>query len=428
MESAQNVPYMPPKLDFQPGQNRMKIENGESTGPATESQARKEIKESTMSLTSPTTSTQASTLQVPFLDLRATYFELKDEIDRAVEQVMSSGGFILGKEVELFEQEFASYLGIKHCIGVGNGLDALHLALRALGVGPGDEVLVPSNTYIATWLAVSYAGATPVPVEPDARTYNMDPAKVEAAITSKSKAIMPVHLYGQAADMDPILEIARRKGLFVIEDAAQAQGARYKGVRVGGLGDVAGWSFYPGKNLGAFGDGGAITTNNDEIADRIRVLRNYGSRVKYYNEVQGFNSRLDSMQAAVLRVKLRKLDEWNARRNVAATKYLEAFKEAKSLILPHVPEWADPVFHLFVVRTKKREEMMEFLKSRGVSTLIHYPVAPHMQEAYRDLGWKEGSLPLTEDLHREVLSLPMGPHLKPEEIEAVIQAVSEFVR
>ncbi|HWA96043.1 MAG TPA: DegT/DnrJ/EryC1/StrS family aminotransferase [Terracidiphilus sp.] len=381
-----------------------------------------------MNPTSPTASAHATSIQVPFLDLRATYSELKDEIDRAVEQVMSSGAFILGKEVELFEQEFAAYLGIKHCIGVGNGLDALHLALRALGIGPGDEVLVPSNTYIATWLAVSYAGATPVPVEPDAHTYNMDPAKVEAAITPKTKAIMPVHLYGQAADMDPILEIARRKGLFVIEDAAQAQGARYKGVRVGGLGDVAGWSFYPGKNLGAFGDGGAITTNNDEIADRIRVLRNYGSRVKYYNEVQGFNTRLDSMQAAVLRVKLRKLDEWNARRNAVAAKYLDALKDKKELVLPHVPEWADPVFHLFVVRTKKREEMMEFLKSRGISTLIHYPVAPHLQEAYRELGWKEGSLPLTEELHREVLSLPMGPHLKPEELEAVIQAVSEFVR
>ena len=221
--------------------------------------------------------------QIPFLDLRATYFELQEEIDAAVKGVMSSGAFILGKEVDLFEQEFASYLGIKHCIGVGNGLDALHLALRALKIGPGDEVLVPSNTYIATWLAVSYAGAMPVPVEPDAHTYNMSPKLIEAAITPRTKAIMPVHLYGQAADMDPILEIARRHNLYVIEDAAQAQGARYKGVRVGGLGDIAGWSFYPGKNLGAFGDGGAITTNNDEIAERLRVLRNYGSRVKYYN-------------------------------------------------------------------------------------------------------------------------------------------------
>lgn len=370
---------------------------------------------------------QGAGIQVPFLDLRATYFELQDEIDIAVKQVMSSGAFILGKEVDLFEQEFASYLGIKHCIGVGNGLDALHIALRALEIGPGDEVLVPSNTYIATWLAVSYAGAKPIPVEPDPRTYNMDPQKVEAAITPKTKAIMPVHLYGQAADMDPILEIARRKGLFVIEDAAQAQGARYKGVRVGGLGDIAGWSFYPGKNLGAFGDGGAITTNNDELADRVRVLRNYGSRVKYYNEALGFNSRLDSMQAAVLRVKLRKLDEWNERRNRVAARYLEAFN-ASNLVLPFVPEWADPVFHLFVVRTKKREEMMDFLKQRGVSTLIHYPVPPHLQDAYRELGWKVGSLPLTEDIHREVLSLPMGPHLKSQEVDAVVEAVSEFIR
>lgn len=363
--------------------------------------------------------------QIPFLDLRATYFELQEEIDAAVKGVMSSGAFILGKEVDLFEQEFASYLGIKHCIGVGNGLDALHLALRALEIGPGDEVLVPSNTYIATWLAVSYAGAMPVPVEPDAHTYNMSPNLIEAAITPRTKAIMPVHLYGQAADMDPILEIARRHNLYVIEDAAQAQGARYKGVRVGGLGDIAGWSFYPGKNLGAFGDGGAITTNNDEIAERLRVLRNYGSRVKYYNEALGFNTRLDSMQAAVLRIKLRKLDEWNGRRSVVAARYLDAFKDT-GLVLPYVPAWADPVFHLFVVRTERREEFMEFLKARGIGTLIHYPVPPHLQQAYSQLGWKEGSLPLTEKIHREVVSLPMGPHLKEQEVEAVIRAVREF--
>ncbi|HEX7730036.1 MAG TPA: DegT/DnrJ/EryC1/StrS family aminotransferase [Terracidiphilus sp.] len=363
--------------------------------------------------------------QIPFLDLRATYFELQEEIDAAVKGVMSSGAFILGKEVDLFEQEFASYLGIKHCIGVGNGLDALHLALRALEIGPGDEVLVPSNTYIATWLAVSYAGAMPVPVEPDAHTYNMSPKLIEAAITPRTKAIMPVHLYGQAADMDPILEIARRHNLYVIEDAAQAQGARYKGVRVGGLGDIAGWSFYPGKNLGAFGDGGAITTNNDEIAERLRVLRNYGSRVKYYNEALGFNTRLDSMQAAVLRIKLRKLDEWNGRRSVVAARYLDAFKDT-GLVLPYVPAWADPVFHLFVVRTERREEFMEFLKARGIGTLIHYPVPPHLQQAYSQLGWKEGSLPLTEKIHREVVSLPMGPHLKEQEVEAVIRAVREF--
>lgn len=372
-----------------------------------------------------TSASSGTITQVPFLDLRATYFELQDEIDAAVKQVMSSGAFILGKEVDLFEQEFASFLGVKHCIGVGNGLDALHLALRALEIGPGDEVLVPSNTYIATWLAVSYAGATPVPIEPDARTYNMSPELMEAAITPRTKAIMPVHLYGQAADMDPILEIARRHKLYVVEDAAQAQGARYKGVRVGGLGDVAGWSFYPGKNLGAFGDGGAITTNSDEIADRVRVLRNYGSRVKYYNESLGFNTRLDSMQAAVLRIKLRKLDEWNGRRSAVAARYLDALKDT-GLVLPHVPSWADPVFHLFVVRTERRDEFMDFLKARGIGTLIHYPVPPHLQQAYAQLGWKEGSLPLTEQIHREVVSLPMGPHIGAHEVEAVIQAILEF--
>jgi dTDP-4-amino-4,6-dideoxygalactose transaminase len=373
-----------------------------------------------------TTANPGAITQVPFLDLRATYFELQEEIDTAVKGVMSSGAFILGKEVDLFEQEFASFLGIKHCIGVGNGLDALHLALRALEIGPGDEVLVPSNTYIATWLAVSYAGAKPVPVEPDAHTYNMSPRLIEAAITSRTKAIMPVHLYGQAADMDPILDIARRHNLYVIEDAAQAHGARYKGVRVGGLGDIAGWSFYPGKNLGAFGDGGAITTNSDEIAERLRVLRNYGSRVKYYNEALGFNTRLDSIQAAVLRIKLRKLDEWNGRRSAVAARYLDALKDT-GLVLPYVPSWADPVFHLFVVRTERREEFMEFLKARGIGTLIHYPVPPHLQQAYSQLGWKEGSLPLTEQIHREVVSLPMGPHLSEQEVEAVIQAVREFM-
>ena len=371
------------------------------------------------------TAAPGTVTQVPFLDLRATYFELQDEIDAAVKGVMASGAFILGKEVDLFEQEFASYLGIKHCIGVGNGLDALHLALRALEIGPGDEVLVPSNTYIATWLAVSYAGATPVPVEPDARTYNLNPELIEAAITPRTKAIMPVHLYGQPADMDAILDIARRHNLYVIEDAAQAQGARYKGVRVGGIGDVAGWSFYPGKNLGAFGDGGAITTNSDEIADKVRVLRNYGSRVKYYNEALGFNTRLDSMQAAVLRVKLRKLDEWNGRRSVVAARYLDALRDA-GLTLPFVPSWADPVFHLFVLRTGRREEFMEFLKARGIGTLIHYPVPPHLQQAYQALGWKEGSLPLTEQIHREVVSLPMGPHMSAQEVETVIQAVREI--
>ena len=262
--------------------------------------------------------------QIPFLDLRASYLELKSDIDRAIARVVDGGWYILGPEVEAFEAEYGVYCGAKHAIGVANGLDALHLALRALGVGAGDEVIVPANTYIATWLAVSQCGATPVPVEPDERTFNIDPAFIEAAITTRTRVILPVHLYGQPADLDPILEVARKHGLCVLEDAAQTHGARYKGRRLGAHGDAVAWSFYPGKNLGAMGDGGAVTTNDPQIADRIRVLRNYGSRAKYVNEVQGFNSRLDPLQAAILRVKLTHLDEWNARRAAIARQYGQA--------------------------------------------------------------------------------------------------------
>lgn len=260
-------------------------------------------------------------MKVPFLDFVGPYAELKAELDEAYFRFMQSAWYILGREVEAFEQEFASYCGVRHCVGVGNGLEALHLILRAYGIGPGDEVIVPSNTYIATWLAVSYAGAVPVPVEPDPRTYNLDPSQVEAAITARTKAVMPVHLYGQPADMDPIMAIARNRGLKVIEDNAQAQGARYKGRRTGALGDAAGNSFYPGKNLGAFGDAGAVTTDDADLADRVRTLRNYGSKRKYYNDCRGFNSRLDELQAALLRVKLKKLDEWNDRRRAVAAWY-----------------------------------------------------------------------------------------------------------
>ena len=363
--------------------------------------------------------------QVPFLDLRAAYLELKEETDAAVARVLDSGGFILGKDVEAFEREFAEYLGVEHCLGVSSGLDALHLALRALGSGPGDEVLVPNNTYIATWLAVSFTGALPVPVEPDECTYNIDPERIEAAVTERTKGIIPVHLYGQPADMDPILEIARRHNLWVLEDAAQGHGACYKGKRVGGLGDIAAWSFYPGKNLGAFGDGGAVTTNNGELADRVRVLRNYGSRIKYYNEVRGFNSRLDTIQAAILRVKLHHLDEWNNRRRCIAAWYAGGLKDT-GLVLPYIPEWAEPVYHLFVVRSQQRDGLQQHLKDLGIGTLIHYPVPPHLQEAYRDLGLGEGSQPISERLHREVLSLPMGPHLSEDQAAAVIQAVRAF--
>ena len=359
---------------------------------------------------------------IPFLDLRAAYLELKPEIDDAVARVLNSGWYILGEEVEAFEAEWAAFCQAKHAVGVANGLDALHLALRALGVGPGDEVIVPSNTYIATWLAVSQCGATPVPVEPDARTYNIDPARIEQAITPATRVIMPVHLYGQPADLDPILAIARKHGLRVVEDAAQAHGARYKGGRIGAHGDVVAWSFYPGKNLGALGDGGAITTNDPEIADRIRVLRNYGSRVKYQNEVQGYNSRLDPIQAAVLRVKLRVLDEWNGRRRAVAQRYLERLAESE-LILPHVPGLADPVWHLFVVRHPNRDQLQQQLAQAGIQTMIHYPIPPHKQQAYEKERLGEMQLPLASQLADEVLSLPMGPQMSVEQVEFIQEAM-----
>lgn len=358
-------------------------------------------------------------MEIPFLDLQAPYAELKDEFDVAVARVMASGQYILGAEVAAFEEEFAAYCEARHCIGVGNGLDALHLILRGLGIGDGDEVIVPANTYIATWLAVSQAGARVVPIEPDEGTYNLDPTRLEQSITPRTKAIIAVHLYGQPADMDAINAVARAHKLRVIEDAAQAHGARWRRRRVGGLGDAAGWSFYPGKNLGAMGDGGAITTNDDELAARLRVLRNYGSEVKYVNQLKGFNTRLDALQAAVLRVKLRHLDEWNERRKRIARLYLNEL-EGLNLLLPFVAEESDPVWHLFVVRSREREKLQKELARQGVGTLIHYPIPPHLQAAYAEYGLKEGSLPVTEAIHREVLSLPMGPHLTIAQAQAII--------
>ena len=366
-------------------------------------------------------------MQVPFLDLRAAYLELKSEIDEAVAHVLDSGWYILGPEVEAFEAEFATYCEAKHAVGVADGLDALHLALLAMGVGPGDEVIVPSNTYIATWLAVSQCGATPVPVEPVEATYNIDPALIEAAITPCTKVILPVHLYGQPADMDPILAIARKHGLRVLEDGAQAHGARYKGKRIGAHGDVVAWSFYPGKNLGALGDGGAITTNDAELADRIRVLRNYGSRVKYVNEVQGYNSRLDPIQAAVLRVKLKHLDDWNARRSALARRYLDGLA-GSGLILPHVPEWAEPAWHLFVVRHPRRDALQQRLTEAGIGSLIHYPIPPHKQQAYGKAAFAVDAFPLATYVADEVLSLPIGPHLADEQAGVVIAAARGAVQ
>jgi dTDP-4-amino-4,6-dideoxygalactose transaminase len=361
---------------------------------------------------------------IPFLDLKASHIELREEINAAIARVLESGWYILGPEVDAFENEFAAYCESSHCVGVANGLDALHLALRALDVGHGDEVIVPSNTYIATWLAVSQCGATPVPVEPREDTFNIDPNLIEAAITPRTKVILPVHLYGQPADLDPILAVARKHNLKVLEDGAQAHGARYKGKRIGGHGDVVAWSFYPGKNLGALGDGGAVTTNDTEIADRIRVLRNYGSRVKYVNDLKGFNSRLDTLQAAILRVKLQHLDRWNEARTKIAAHYMLELSEV-DLKVPYVPEWADPVWHLFVICMKDRERFQKHLSNAGIGTLIHYPIPPHLQGAYAELKLGEGSFPIAEIMHREVLSLPMFPSLTRDQVNHVINICRE---
>jgi dTDP-4-amino-4,6-dideoxygalactose transaminase len=367
-------------------------------------------------------------IKVPFLDMVNPYEELKAELDEAYFRFMRSGWYILGKETEAFEEEFADYCGTKYCVGVGNGLEALHLILRAYGIGKGDEVIVPSNTYIASWLGVSYAEAMPVPVEPDPRTFNIDPAKIEAAITKRTKAIMPVHLYGQPAEMEPIMQIAQKHGLKVVEDNAQAQGAKYKGRVTGGLGDAAGNSFYPGKNLGAFGDAGAVTTNDAALADKVRTLRNYGSKKKYYNDFKGYNSRLDEMQSAFLRVKLKKLDEWNGRRAKAAAGYLARMSADNGLTLPYVPEWAEPVWHLFVVRHAQRELLQQKLGESGIGTLIHYPVPPHLSGAYADASFKPGAFPIAEELSRTVLSLPMGPHLTKEHAAQVVAEVNNATK
>lgn len=364
--------------------------------------------------------------KIVFLDLHAGYVELKAEIDAAVARVLSSGSYILGPEVEAFEEEFANFCDAKHSIGVADGLDALYISLLAMDVGPGDEVIVPSNTYIATWLAVSHCGATPVPVEPDDRTYNIDPELIEAAITPRTKVILPVHLYGQPVDLDPILAIARKHGLRVLEDAAQAHGARYKGRRIGAHGDAVAWSFYPGKNLGAIGDGGAVTTNDPRIADRVRVLRNYGSRVKYVNEVKGLNSRLDPLQAAILRVKLKHLSAWNERRRELANLYRNGITNI-SVVTPHTPNWADPVWHLFVLRTKHRDRLASKLDDAGISTLIHYPIPPHKQAAYSDSIYSDNDFPVAARMANEIISLPIGPHLKKSDVEKIIAEINNSI-
>ena len=360
---------------------------------------------------------------VPFLDLGAAHEELKSRIEPAVERVLRSGWYIGGPEVERFEADYAAFCEAEHCVGVGNGLDALFLVLAAMGVGAGDEVIVASNGFIATLLAVSRLGAVPILVEPDPHTHNLDPSKVAEAITARTKVILPTHLYGQPADLDPLLDIARKHGLRLVEDAAQAHGARYKGRRIGAHGDAVTWSFYPTKNLGAMGDGGAVTTNDPQLAARVRQLGNYGSKERYINEVRGVNSRLDPLQAAILTEKLPLLDEWNERRRAVASTYSSALSDLPGLRVPAVPNWADPVWHLYVVQSSDRNALQRRLADAGVQTHIHYPVPPHRQQAYADLDYAVGSFPIAERLATEVLSLPMGPHLSEDQVTQVVGAV-----
>jgi dTDP-4-amino-4,6-dideoxygalactose transaminase len=364
---------------------------------------------------------------IPFVDLRAAHRELRPELEQAVTRVLDSGWYLLGEELERFESEFADYCGIGHCVGVASGLSALELALRAAGVGPGDEVIVPAHTFAATWIAVSQAGAVPVPVDVEESTYNLDPALIPAAITERTKAIVPVHLRGQPADMDAVAEIAADRGLVVIEDAAQAHGAKHRDRRAGSIGAAAAFSFYPTKNLGALGDGGAVTTDDDELADRVRLLRNYGSTEKYEIEVAGTNSRLAEIHAAALTVKLARLDDWNAARRRLADAYRDAFADRDALRLPEVPFDTEPVWHLFVVGHPDRDSCRESLAEQGIQTLIHYPVPPHLSGAYRDLGLGLGSFPVAERICESTLSLPMYPQLGEDACARVAEAVLQTV-
>lgn len=365
-------------------------------------------------------------MEIPFVDLKAQYATIQAEIEEAVMTVLRSGNFILGEQVEEFENNFARYLGCQYAIGVSNGLDALRLALEVLGIGAGDEVIIPANTYVATALAVSSVKARPVLVEMNPRSYNMDPNLIEKALTTSTRVILPVHLYGQSADMDPILDIARRHHLFVIEDACQSHGARYRKQRTGTFGDLGCFSFYPGKNLGAYGDGGAVVTNDQKLAEKLLRLRNYGQRKKYYHSEKGLNARLDAIQAAILNVKLKYLDDWNRSRAAHAKYYSDQLQSIDGLCLPEVHPGRDHVFHLYVIRSTMRDPLQEFLSSRKIKTLIHYPLPIHLQEAYADLGYKAGDFPITEQAAAEILSLPMYAGLQSIQLEYVVKAIQDF--
>ena len=365
-------------------------------------------------------------MHIPFLDLKNQSTELRNEIQSAMDRVLTDCNFILGKPVADFEAAFAAYCDCTQGIGVASGLDALKLILRAMEIGPGDEVITVSHTFIATALAISSVGATPVLIEVDPATYTMDSQRIEAAITPRTKAVMPVHLYGQTADMDPILEIAHRHGLKVIEDACQSHGARCNGRRAGSLSDAAAFSFYPGKNLGAYGDGGAVTTSDPVLADRIRTLRNYGSAKKYFHDELGENSRLDTLQAAVLGVKLKYLDAGNALRRNAAALYTEKLQGAGDVVTPAVRRGSEHAFHLYVIQAGRRDDLQKYLLEKGVECLIHYPVPVHLQKAYASKGWKAGDFPLAEKLAGRILSLPISPGISEEQVVYVCNSVRAF--
>lgn len=366
-------------------------------------------------------------MEVPFVNLKQQYQTIKTEIDEAIKKTLENAAFILGEDVRLFEEEFAKYLSADYAIGVNSGTDALYLSLLAADIKTGDEVITAANTFIATAEAISLTGAKPVLIDIDLENYNLDLKIIEKAITKKTKAIIPVHLYGQPVNMEKLMEIAKKYNLLVVEDACQAHGSKFKGKKIGSFGDLAAFSFYPAKNLGAYGDGGAIVTSNKNLADKIRVLRDHGQIKKYYHSLKGFNSRLDNLQAAILRVKLKYLDQWNEKRNKCAETYSRLLKETSSVTLPKIGESNYHVFHLYVVRSQKRDDLQKFLKENGIGTAIHYPIPIHLTEAYQDLGCPKGHFPNTEKAAQEILSLPMFPELKEEEIEYVAEKIKEFV-
>lgn len=366
-------------------------------------------------------------MKIPFISFETSHTQIKDQMKNAFERVYNSNMYIIGSELSSFETEYSELNQVKYSVGVSNGLDALILSLRALNIGPGDEVIVPSNTYIATVLAVSHVGATPVFVEPRLETYNINPEFITQAITKKTKAIMPVHLYGQASEMDAIMKIAKDYNLYVVEDNAQAHLGTYNGKLTGSFGDINGTSFYPGKNLGALGDAGAITTQHEQLANRVRTLRNYGSSQKYFNEELGYNNRMDELQAAFLRVKIQYLEQWTNERKEIAQFYNSVLSEQSDLILPYSHPNVDHVYHLYVIRSSKREALQQLMHAKGIQTMIHYPVPPHLQMAYKHLGYKKGDFPIAEEIANTCLSLPVWPGIDKNMLDQVCSIINDFI-